>query len=73
MGGLKANTETKQPRSPSAVNHQPRGERQERNTEMKDKIINVCLGVALTAAMFALPPIVVIVGIIALPLVFIGR
>lgn len=36
---------------------------------MKSKLIHVCFGVALTAAMFALPPVVVIVGIIVLPLV----
>ena len=36
---------------------------------MKGKIFNILAGVALTAAMFAFPPVVVIVGIIVLPLV----
>lgn len=33
------------------------------------KITDCVLGVVLTAAMFALPPVVVIVGIVVLPLV----
>lgn len=37
------------------------------------KIMDCVLGVVLTAAMFALPTIVVIVGIVALPLVLLGR
>lgn len=55
-----------QPQQPTEVAN-------ERNTEMKSKLIHVCFGVALTAAMFALPPVVVIVGIVALPLVLLGR
>lgn len=36
---------------------------------MKDQLIHVCFGVVLTAAMFILPSVVVIAGIIVLPLV----
>lgn len=36
---------------------------------MKNKIINVCFGVVFTAAIFVLPSVVVIAGIIVLPLV----
>ena len=38
-----------------------------------NRIMDCVLGVALTAAMFVLPPVVVIVGIVALPLVLLGR
>ena len=72
LGGLKRTQRNKQPHSPTAENnHQPSGEKQGKDTEKmtRSQIADCVIGVVLTAAMFILPSVVVIAGIIVLPLV----
>ena len=73
MGGLKANTENNH--TAPRLSTTGRGARDKKGTQSmtNNRIMDCVLGVALTAAMFVLPPVVVIVGIVALPLVLLGR
>lgn len=69
MGGLKANTENNH--TAPRLSTTSRGARDKKGTQSmtSSKIMDCVLGVVLTAAMFILPSVVVIAGIIVLPLV----